>query len=312
MIIFLYGEDTYRLNKKLNEIIQQYKTQKKGLNFVSFDAAVSSYEEFSREIRQKSIFGEKKFAIARNVISSKNFKENLLKDIDSLAGSGDVIVACQEGHVLKTDRLLSAFKKSAKCQEFELLSPIKLNVWVQKEAASFGLKISKAALDKLVMFVGNDLWRLSNEIQKLANYRYGKVGEAQEEDVVFLVRPKVETDIFKTVDALAKKNKKLALLLVHEHLEAGDSHFYILSMINYQFRNLVIVKAESERVGGSQGLAKDFGIHPYVLRKSFELSRAFTLADLKRIYLKIFQIDLDVKTGKLNAEVALDLLISEI
>jgi DNA polymerase-3 subunit delta len=312
MIIFLYGEDSYRLNKKLKEIVRQYKNQKKGLNFVSFDAGVSSYEEFSQEIRQKSIFCEKKFAIVKNVISSKEFKEKILKDIAALAVSDEIIVACQEGRVLKTDRLLAAFKKNAKCQEFEPLGPLKLNAWIQKEAADLDLKISKAGVDKLIISVGNDLWRLSNEIQKLANYRYGKDGEAQAEDIVLLVKPKIETDIFKTIDALAKKNKKLALQLVHEHLEKGDSHFYILSMINYQFRNLIVVKAGSERGGEGQDLAKKLGIHPYVLRKSLELSRGFSLADLKRIYSKIFQIDLDIKTGKLDSGTALDLLIAEI
>lgn len=312
MIIFLYGEDTFRLNKKLSEIVEQYKTQKKGLNFVSFDAANSAYEEFSREIRQKSLFAEKKFAIVKNVISSKEFKEKMLKNVASLEGSSEVILACQEGHVLKTDRLLAAFKKNAKTQEFEPLNPPKLRDWAKKEAADSGLLISKSGLDRLADYVGNDLWRLSNEIKKLANYRYGKTGEADIGDVELLVKPRIETDIFKTIDCLAQRNKKAALELIHEHLEKGDSHFYLLSMINYQFRNLIVVKDESEKGIDNSKLARITGINPYVLAKALALSRSFSLADLKRIYKKIFQIDLDVKTGKLDAAAGLDLLIAEI
>ena len=312
MIIFLYGEDTYRLNKKLNEIIEQYKARKLGLNFSLFDAGSVPYEEFSQEIRQKSIFSEKKFAIVKNVFLNKEFKEKLLKNIENLAGYDEVVVICQEGHVLKTDRLLSSLKKNAQIQEFEPLSPLKLNAWVKKEADGLGLKLSKSGLDTLVLFVGNDLWRLSNEIQKLANYRFGQDGEVRADEVELLVKPRVETDIFKTIDALARKNKKAALKLIHEHLENGDSPFYILSMINYQFRNLIIVKSESERAGEGSGLAKNLGIHPYVLQKSLQLSRGFSFDDLKKIYRKIFQIDLDVKTGKLGAETGLDLLIAEI
>ena len=36
------------------------------------------------------------------------------------------------------------------------------------------------------------------------------------------------------------------------------------------------------------------------------------MPELKKIYQKIFQIDLDIKTGKIEAETALDLLLAEI
>lgn len=313
MIIFLYGEDAYRLNRKLADIIGQYKTQKKGLNFKIFDADACGYEEFSGELRQNSIFSERKFLIVKNVFSNKPFKERLLKGAKAMLGGDNVIVVCQDGHILKTDRLLAFLKENAKTQEFPPLAGAKLEAWIKKEFADKGLVIGKEAVDKLVIFIGNDLWRMSNEMEKLASYKFGKNNEVAASEIELLVKPKIEADIFKTIDALAQKNKKAALKLIHDHLEKGDSHHYLLSMVNYQFRNLLMVKSHMENGFGESGdISKRLEMHPYVLRKTMQQSRSFTLSELKNIYRKIFQADIGVKTGKIDPQIALDLLIAEI
>ncbi|PIV65126.1 MAG: DNA polymerase III subunit delta, partial [Candidatus Nealsonbacteria bacterium CG01_land_8_20_14_3_00_12] len=50
----------------------------------------------------------------------------------------------------------------------------------------------------------------------------------------------------------------------------------------------------------------------YIIKKSYSLAQKFTIQELKKIYQKIFQVDLDIKTGRVEPEVALDLLIAEI
>ena len=53
-------------------------------------------------------------------------------------------------------------------------------------------------------------------------------------------------------------------------------------------------------------------MHPYVIQKSTQQTRKFNFEELKKIYQKIFQVDLDIKTGKIEPETAIDLLIAEI
>jgi len=107
-----------------------------------------------------------------------------------------VIVIVQEGNILKTDRLLRCLKDRATIQEFEPLEDSALKTWVASEAASKGLKISHSALSRLVMFAGNDLWRLSNEIDKLAAWAQELEKMVSDDDINRLVTPKIETDIF--------------------------------------------------------------------------------------------------------------------
>ena len=311
MIIFLYGPDTYRSRQKLNEIIEHYKKiHKSGLNLKYFDGKELNPEDFRDEIQQISMFAEKKLIILKDVFLNREFKERFLKDSKNFINSKDVILFFEAGEVPKDDSLFKLLKKYAKSQEFKPLGGEQLRRWVKKEFENFKTKIDEKALIKLIAFVDNNLWQMANEIKKLVSYKRGE--KIKREDVELLVRPKIETDIFKTIDAIASKNKKQALELLHKHLEKGDSPLYLLSMINFQFRNLLIIKDLIRKGRPFYTFQKATSLHPYVVKKSYSQTQRFTIEELKKIYLKIFQVDLAVKTGKAEPETALDLLIAEI
>ncbi len=331
MIIFLYGEDTYRSREKLHEIIASYqKIHKSGLNLKYFLGTEISFDALKDELRQTSMFKEKKLIILVDIFSNSEFKERFLESGKSpnkfWLGDENIILFYEQNSVPKEDPLLLFLKKYSQSQEFQPLGGQKLESWVKKEFENYGAKIEERVLDKLIDFVGNDLWQMANEIKKLVSYRAprqrGEGGKENEvlfdhkkgvrielEDVELLVRPKIETDIFETIDAIASKDKKRALKFIKAHLERGDSPLYLFSMIVFQFRNLLMVKDLIERNLPSYFLT---GLHPFVIKKSILLSNKFRFLELKKIYQKIFQIDIDIKTGKIEPEIALDLLITEL
>ena len=315
MIIFLYGQDTYRSREKVHEIIANYqKIHKSGLNLKYFLGTEISFDALKDELRQTSMFKEKKLIILVDIFSNSEFKERFLESGKSpnkfWLGDENIILFYEQNSVLKEDPLLLFLKKYSQSQEFQPLGGQKLKSWVKKEFENYGAKIEERALDKLIDFVGNDLWQMSNEIKKLVSYKKGNRNvEILIQDVEILVKPKFESDIFETIDAIASKDKKRALKFIKAHLEKGDSPLYLFSMIVFQFRNLLMVKDLIERNLPSYFLT---GLHPFVIKKSILLSNKFRFLELKKIYQKIFQIDVDIKTGKIEPEIALDLLITEL
>lgn len=317
MIIFLYGPDTYRSRQKLNEIIEHYKKiHKSGLNFNFFDLEEKeiSYQDFRDEFQQVSMFKEKKLAILINIFSNQQFKENFLKNAKKFINSKDLILLYEKrNEVLLADPLFKFLKKEVKSQEFKPLEGQKLKNWIKKEFGNYQMKIEPGVSEKLISFVGNNLWRLSNEIKKLVSYKskFQNI-EISRKDVELLVKPEIETDIFATIDAIASKSKRQALELLHKHLEKGDSPLYLLSMINFQFRNLLIIKNLIEKQKSYSSIIRISKLHPYIIKKSYFQARKFTFEELKKIYQKIFQTDLGIKTGRIDPRTALDLLIAEI
>jgi len=312
MIIFLYGPDTYRSRQKLNEIIERYKkTSKSGLSLKYFDFEKDSYQKFKDELQAISMFQENKLAVLENAFSSADFKGKFLKNSKELTDSNNIILFYEgRNEVPKNDFLFKFLEKNAKLQEFEFLTGQKLKNWVKKEFEKYQCHISDRALEKLLEFTGNDLWQVANEIKKLAAYRMKQ--EVGEQDIELLVRAKIEADIFKTIDAISSRNKKQALILIHKHLEKGDSPLYLLSMINFQFRNLLEIKDLVERNTPYYLIPKISNLHPFIIKKSYQQVQRFTLGQLKKIYHRIFEIDLQIKTGELEPKIALDILVASI
>jgi len=314
MIIFLYGPDTYRSKQKLNEIIEHYKKiHKSGLSLIFFDFKEDSFEDFRDAFKSFSMFKEKKLMVLKNLFFNSKIENDFLKNLREISRPKEIILIYEE-EIDENTPLAKELKKEAKFQKFNLLEGIFLKNWVKREFQKYSARIEPEALNLLLDFVGNDLWQMENEIKKLVNYSPGK--EIKRKDIELLVKPKIETDIFKTIDAIAAKNKRKALFLMKEHLEKGDSPAYLLAMINFQFRNLLIIKSSELRrelyTNDMRILSEKLKMHPYVIRKAIQQSKKFSLEELKKIYQKIFQVDLGIKTGKIDPETALDLLIAEI
>ncbi len=316
MIYFLYGEDSYRSKQKLDEIIEGYKkVHKSGLNLIYLDVKESDFADFFDSFRTTSMFLEKKLVILKSLFFAKggsvsDWQEKFLENIKSIKELKDIVVIYEDNPADQRKKLFKALQKSAKCQEFKFLQPAQLRRWVAEEFEKNKAKINPDALPLLLSFVGNNLWRMANEIKKLSDYKKGSV--VKKDDVEDLVRPNIDNDIFKTIEALASKNKKQALSLLHKHLDNGDNCLYLLSMIAYQFKNLLIIKDLQDMQKPYSVIIKASYLHPFVVKKSFYLCNKFSFEELKKIYQKIFQIDLDIKTGKIDAETALDLLIASV
>ena len=311
MIYFLYGSDSYRSQKKLNEIVNSYKKiHKSGLDLKIFEGKNFSFNDFKTDTEQISMFKESKLIILRDIFSNKEFKEKFLEKKEEFLKTDNVIVFHQSEDFSKKDSLYSFLRKKNKRQEFQEFIPFKevnLRKWIKIKLHELQGSIEDKALNELIVFVGNDLWRMENEIYKLVNFKEGK--EVTVEDIYSLVRPKIETDIFKTIEAIAFRDKKKALELFQFHLDEGVKVPYLLSMIAYQFRVLLIMKDLIER---GLSISQNSSLHPFVIRKTRPIVDQFTFSELKKIYRRILKIDADIKVGRIEPRTAIDLLIIEL
>ncbi len=320
--IFLYGFDSYRLKQKLNEIIKKHREiNQSRLILKHFDFKEDDFNDFKKETQSVSIFKRKKLIILKNVFLNQDIQKKFLnwfEKVDKQKWSEIILLYEQDFIPQNKSSLFRILKKHGTCQEFKLLRNAELGKWARKTLKGYQTEISPEALEQLIIFTGNDLWQLSNEIKKIIafkefsnnNQRNKKtIKRIEKKEIELLVRPKIETNIFKTIDALAEKKKKQSLVLLSKHFKKGDAPLYLLSMIIYQIRNLLIIKSFLEEKKTYGQILKMSRLHPYVVRKTIEQAEKFSLNDLKKIYKKIFLVDLKIKTGKIDAQAALNFLI---
>ena len=310
MILFLYGQDSFRSRKKLKEIIEQYQKVRPG--GLSLFCTEDNFSSFKSQIENQSVFVEKKLVVIENVLANRDLSQKFLeylKEKEKLLRD-DILIFFEAKEFNSNNSLFTFLKKTAQTQEFKLLALPALRLWIRQEVKEQGTEIEDLAIDQLITFFNNDLWSLSNEIKKLASLKAGRKIEVS--DIGLLAKPKIETNIFKTIDAVAAGDNKKALKLINQHLEGGDSPIYLLTMVSYQFRNLLLIKDLLEKKNSLDVILKLTKLNPFVARKACFLSQKFTFKGLKVIYSQILDTDFKIKTGKISPRQGLELMISEI
>lgn len=85
-----------------------------------------------------------------------------------------------------------------------------------------------------------------------------------------------------------------------------------MHMIIRQFRILLQVRQALDNGHGSRKIINELKLHPFVVQKSLNQVRKFSLAPLKSIFQNLVQIDKEIKSGQTGAKAALSLLIAKI
>ena len=325
MILFLHGPDTYRVRQKLKEIQEQYRvTYPNAVHVWDFDCIEADVEDAKNAVEMVSMFEKKKLIVFWNVFQDSAFQEFLTERKNQLAESEHHIVVLVETEEIKeksTNKLYQWLKKNAKQQEFLLLSPAQLKLWIEQEFRQYNLKIAPRAQETLARSAGNNLWRLSGEVRKIAAWkkpasnaqvRLGFEEQVKEVDVTLFVNAHTEADIFLTIDSIAQKNKKRALSLLYKHLQKGDSPHYLFTMLVYQFRNILQIRDMTERKLSYDTMLRRTKLHPYVLKKGLRVAQNFSLQELKILYKKLFVLDTNLKIGKVEPVGVFDLFIARL
>ena len=181
--------------------------------------------------------------------------------------------------------------------------------WIEKQVRKHGGEIEPQAAAQLAAVVGADLRLLDQEIVKLVTYVDAERAIAQE-DVDAVVPYAQSAIVFDLVDALGRRDGRTAAQTLHRLLDAGEHPLGLLAMVVRQFRLLIQVKELRAEGANPQTIAKTLGIHPFPARKLHSQASHFTASQLDAVYRHLLDTDVAIKSGEIEAEVALDLLVA--
>ncbi len=323
MIFFLYGEDSYRSRQKLKQIEERFKkTDKSRINFVKIDGESSVWKNIEKEIVSPPFLHDKKLIVVENFLKKRGqkFDEAIARLKDGEIPEGTVVVFWEAGSPDERTAIFKFLNKPKQSEKFDLLDPARLNGWISAAAEEKGLKIDRQGVNLLAELVGPDLWQLDGELKKLAAY-CGKTGKAGTGEIRLLVRGKFDENIFSLTDAIAARNKIQAFRILNEQLQAGLKETQIFFMLVRQFRILLQIK---ETVAKSYSflspsdpnvkskIASELKLHPFVVQKTLQQIKNYSLPELKKIYKKLLVIDMRMKRTRTDPRVLLDMFFADV
>jgi len=179
--------------------------------------------------------------------------------------------------------------------------------WIRRQAREQGCEFTYEAANLLASQVGDDNLLASQEIDKLLAYvNYQRPVEA--DDVELLTPNTQHGNVFQMVDAIGQKNTRLALQALHQLLSERDP-LSLFGMIVRQFRLLIMAKEMMSTGTPLPEIGKTLKVPGFVVNKLSLQSKNFKIASLEDIYRQLVSVDEQIKTGKVDAAVALDILI---
>lgn len=322
MIIFLYGADTFRSHRMLQEMktkfIKDIDRDANSLNIL--DGQTLTLKEIGEKINTGSLFVKKRLVVIENIFRNKKTKlfnelSEYLKNFST--GEDNILIFIDEelntkDKPLKADakKLFVFLNKQKYAQEFQTLSNIQLLNFIKKETLNYNKEMGAAAATMLINLTGGDLWMIASETKKLSFYTAAKM--ITESDVKELCSGTVNEDIFALTDALSAKNKALALKLLEEQYAAGLSDEYLIAMLVRQFKILLQIRTALDNNLGQAEIAGQLKLHPYVVKKGLFQARNFSALNLKNYLNQLIHLDFSNKKGSHQIKTELMLLISRL
>ena len=199
------------------------------------------------------------------------------------------------------------------CQSYYLPTPVRDDLlrWIKNRSEQQHYKITPAAIRLLADLVGNDLWTLHNELDKLGLYVQNQpIEENHVRDLVSQIR---ESSIFQFVDAIVEKRKGQALRLLHELHREGQDASYIFAMINRQLRLITLTKDLLSSGVSKQAIGTRLRINSqFVVEKTLAQTNRWSNQDIRHHYETLTESDLAIKEGRLDPDTALHVLIHDL
>lgn len=220
------------------------------------------------------------------------------------------VLVFTDGTLGANNPMLRMLKPLVQVEELAAPSGEALARWVKSTVEAKGATISPSANRSITDLVGSDLWTLEQELEKLAMYCSGR--EIQESDVGEMVSQVREASIFAAVDAMIDGRPSIALRLLHQLKDDGREAPYIISMVERQLRLLALARDAIDRgvpqneMKGRLGTSSDF-----VVRKTSEQARRHSMPEIVWRYNRLLETDLAIKRGRLEPELALELLVGD-
>ena len=234
--------------------------------------------------------------------------EDLPKVVPQLPDT--TVLVFTDGPLSNNNPLLRLMRPICQVQSLVAPSGAGLSRWIKDAARQKGAGVSPAAIKRLSDLVGNDLWTLDREIEKLSLYAFGR--SIEERDVEELVPQVREANIFAAVDALIEGRPGVALRLLHQLRQDGRDASNIIAMVERQLRLLALARDCLDKGLAQRDLGSRLGISSqFVLDKTVEQARRLTQREIAGQYRRLLEADLAVKRGLMEPDLALELLVAE-
>ncbi len=309
MVYILYGSINYLINKEIDKIIKDNKIDE--ININKYDLTNTYLTDIINDASSMSLFDDKKIIIVNNsYIFTGTTKKSLEQDstilenyLNNINDNTILIFIVNNDKLDERKKITKLIKKIGIVKEFNNID----NISLVKEL--FGeYNISTDNIKYLLERVGDDTTLLATEIDKIKIYK-DKDKKITKEDITNLVSKSLEVNNFKLIDAIINKNKNDAFTLYQDRIKLNEEPIAIIIALANQIRIMYQVKQLYLNGYTENNIASILKIHPYRVKLANQNSKKYDSNILLNYLKQLADLDISIKTGKIDKQLGLELFI---
>ena len=297
-IYFFHGEEPYYIDLAVKLLENGILTEEeKAFNQMIVYGKDSSYAEILSLADQYPMMGDYQVIIVKEAQDLKLNEEEqdiFLRYIENPVPSTILVFAHKQKKIDSRKRFAKALEKAKMLHYSEPVKDYNLSKWIQQECASLDIKTALNIPTLLAEYLGNDLSRIANELQKLKLIL--KENEILDEKLIERhIGISKEYNVFELQKALGTKNSSVAFKIVYYMGKNPKTNPLVLTIGNLYnfFSNIVLYHTLAGQ--SPQVIASELGINPYFVKDYAEAARFYPLKHATRTISILREFDLKGK-----------------
>ena len=182
---------------------------------------------------------------------------------------------------------------------------------VEKYFEKEGYKISKDTVKYIVANSLNNYDLVMSEVEKIILY-YNEPCYIKKEDVENIISKSINTNNFLFVDALIDGDLDKSLSLLKDLKTMKVEPTILISLIARDIRIMLNIKKLLEQNKREYEILNELNLMDWQLEKYLKKAFPYKIKELEEWLIKLEELDLKIKSGKLDKYYALELLILDI
>lgn len=311
-VYFFSGEETFLKEEALGILKNHFFNDPSSIefNYNLFYASETSGEKILSSALTLPFLSSQRLVVVKEAEQLKHFpQENLVNYLENPPASTCLVLVSEKTE--SKNKSIQLIRDKAETVRFWPLYARQLPSWIMQRIITQGKKrISLAVAEYLQEIVGDNLWDLSQEIEKLLLYTQDKK-EITIEDIATLGGYFRQHNTFEYIKALVKKELPSAVNILSTLCNQGEQPVVILAGIYRRFQKMLIAKKYIFPNQGTQSVhqaMKVLGISSFFEPDFPEYLKYFSDQQLQELLHLTLDADRDIKTGRKPARLCLEIL----
>lgn len=318
-IYLLYGTESYFMQDIKVKIEKQFALSD-GTNVSVYDLEETRIQEVIADAEEYPFFSEQKLILAYHpfFLKAKPDKsavdhrlESLEQYVENPAAWTTLVLLAPYEKVDERKKIIKSIKKTGQAVACLPVKEWDLSDWIVTLSKEHQIVLEDAVADLLIQEAGTDLSMLRGEIEKLALYA-GEGSKITLEMAESLVSHQQTSSGLKLVDSLMAGDLAKAIYIFHDLIKLKEEPIALIALLASQFRTILHVKLLKHKGYNQAKMAEVTKVHPFVIKLALKREAHFSEEELKHILFLAAETDADMKQGRMEKNLAFELLLQQI